>query len=231
MSFFSRKKKHSDEAPSTSAESQVTQQPGCPTNLPLQSQSQPHSQSPQEKRQPPPVCPWSAYTPPFGQSPSPFLRHAHALSTNATAAGELFLFGGYVCGSESPSNDLYVISTRDFSTTLLQTSGDVPNPRYGHRAMFTSSILLIWGGMTNSSDQTMQDQAHDDSLYILNLGTSGLFLSRPTPADQNLHSSIARMVPGGGRWSQAWRALLPCHDVSRFQALRLRWQVRQEVFK
>jgi hypothetical protein len=213
MSFFSRKKKLS-EATSTSAQFQDTQQLQFPTNLQPQSQSQQHFQSPQE---PPPVCPWSAHTPPFGQSPSPFLRHAHALSPSASVDGELFLFGGYIRGSESPSNDLYVISTRDFSTTLLQTSGDAPNPRYGHRAMFTSSILLIWGGMTNFSDQTIQDQAHDDSLYLLNLGTSGLLLSRPILADQSLlRSSFARVGPRRGQWSQARRALLPWHDVGRF---------------
>jgi hypothetical protein len=168
----------SSRAPSTSvpaaapasalASSQVTQQLQFPTN----SQSQSHSQSPQQTQQSPPVCPWSTHAPPFGQSPSPFLRDGHVLSTNATAAGQLFLFGGYVQRSRSLSNDLYAFSTRDFSTTLLQTSGDIPSPRYGHRAVLTSTILLIWGGMTN---QNAQYQSDDDSLYLLNLGTSDLF--------------------------------------------------------
>jgi Galactose oxidase, central domain len=171
MSFFSRKKKHS-EAPSTlapPASSQVTQQLQFPTN------SQSQSQSPQEKQQSQPVYPWSAHAPPFGQSPSPFLRYAHALSTSATAAGELFLFGGYLYSPQSPSNDLYVISTRDLSTTRLKTSGDVPSPRFAHRAVLTSTILLIWGGRTNSSKQNAQYQNNDDSFYLLNLGTSVVF--------------------------------------------------------
>jgi hypothetical protein len=67
--------------------------------------------------------------PPIKQSPSPFLRNSHSLSTAAAAAGELFLFGGYVHSSRSESNDLYVISTQDFSTTFLQTGGCVPSPR------------------------------------------------------------------------------------------------------
>jgi Galactose oxidase, central domain len=221
MSFFSWNKKHS-KAPSTST----------PASGP---QSQSQSQSPQEKQQSQPVYPWSAHAPPFGQSLSPFLQHSHALSTSATAAGELFLFGGYVPRSRSANNDLYVISTRDFSTTLLQTSGDVPSPRYGHCATFTSSILLIWGGMTNFSDQIMRNQAHDDSLYLLNLGTSGLLLSRPAPADQNFfYSSIARVDLRLGRWCRpcrSLRSLLPYHDVGRFQALRLRRLVRYKVSK
>jgi hypothetical protein len=163
----SRKKKHTS-APASHgglASSQVTQQLQFPAN----------SQSHQEKQQSRPVCPWSAHAAPFGQSPSPFLRHFHAHSTSATAAGELFVFGGYVHRSKSPSNDLYVISTRDFSATLLQTSGDVPSPRYGHRAVLTSTTLLIWGGSVDVSYQNAQNQNNDDSFYLLNLGTSDLF--------------------------------------------------------
>jgi hypothetical protein len=68
-----------------------------------------------------------------------------------------------------------MISTRDFSTTLLQTSGDVPSPRLGHRAVLTSTTLLIWGGRTDFSDQNAQNPSNDDSFYLLNLGTSDLF--------------------------------------------------------
>ncbi len=118
-----------------------------------------------------PVNPWSAHALPLvGQSPSPFPRYDHALSTTATATGELFLFGGYP--HNSPSNDLYVFSTRDFSTALLRTSGETPSPRGGHGAALTSSHLLVWGGLTNFGGKNMQNQDHDDSLHLLNLGMS-----------------------------------------------------------
>jgi hypothetical protein len=152
MSFRKSKHSPSNSAPGLDSQSQTSHQPQFPT----ESQSQSH--------------PWSAHTPPSGQWPSPFPRRLHALSTTATAAGELFLFGGKT--HDRIRNDLYIISTRDFSTTLLQTSGDVPNPRYAHRAVLTSTILLIWGGMTN---QNAQYQSDDDSFYLLNLGTSDLF--------------------------------------------------------
>jgi hypothetical protein len=146
MSFFSRKKHSGAPSPSAPASglasSQVTQRLQSPTN----SQSQSHLQSSQETQQSQPVHPWSVHAPPFGQSSSPFLLHAHALSTSATAAGELFLFGGYIDTSRSINNDLYVFSTRDFSATLLQASGDVPSSRFGHCAVLTSTTLLIWGG-------------------------------------------------------------------------------------
>jgi hypothetical protein len=141
--------------------------------LPTKSQSQSHSQSSQQTQQSQPLYPWSAYTLPSGQWPSPIPRCLHALSTTATSAGELFLFGGKTHGGMQ--NDLYVISTRDFSTTLLQTSGDLPSPRIAHCAVLTSTTLLIWGGKTDFSDQDAQNQSNDDSFYLLNLGTPDLF--------------------------------------------------------
>lgn len=173
-------KKYS-EVPSTSipvnglALSQVTQH--WQLQFPTNSRSKSHSQSAQQTQRSQPICPWSAHTPPSVQWPSPFPRHSHAPSTTATAGGELFLFGGNAHGRIC--NDLYVISTQDFSTSLLQASGDVPDPRYGHRAMFTSTSFLIWGGARNVSDQIKQNQVHDDSLYLLNLGTSNFRCQDP----------------------------------------------------
>ena len=186
-------------------QSQVTQQ----QQFPIGSRSQTNSHSPQQKQQSQPINPWSAHTPPLGQSSSPLLRDSHTLSTTAIATGELFLFGGFVPSSRSGSNDLYMISTRDFSTTLLKTSGDVPNPRYGHCAAFTNTTLLILGGWVTSVTgiRRKKKYGHDDSLYLLNLGTSHLFMSRPTPANHNFfHSSIARVDPRHGQWSQAIRS-------------------------
>jgi hypothetical protein len=177
MSSFSPRKEHS-KAPSTSTPASglhSSQAPQFSTNSQSQSQSQSHSQSLQQTEQPQPLYPWFTYTPPSGRWSSPFPRSHHALSTTATAAGELFLFGGFGYRARSPSNDLYVISTRGFSTTLLQTSGDVPNPRYAHRAVLTGTTLLIWGGTTDCSKHNAQDQSDDDSFYLLNLGTSDLF--------------------------------------------------------
>ena len=116
-----------------------------------------------------PVYPWSAHALPLGYSPSPFPRSSHTLSTTATAAGELSLFGG---GGPDYSNDLYVFSTRDFSTTLLRTSGMTPKPCHRHGAALTSTHLLVWGGLNPS-------KGFDDSLYLLNLGMSDLLMSRP----------------------------------------------------
>ena len=92
-----------------------------------------------------------------------------------------------------------MISTRDFSTTLMQTSGDVPNPRYGHRAVLTNTTLLIWGGTTEFSDQNAQDQSDDDSFYLFNLGTSGIFHAKTRSGVQLIWVSY---VPVSREWSR-----------------------------
>ena len=177
---------------------------------------------PQNNKQPRPICTWSAHAPQSGPSPPPFPRYCHALTATATAASELFIFGGYVHGSAS--NDLYVFSTQDFATTLLQTSGKVPSPRVAPGAALTDTNLLIWGGMTNFGDQNVLNQRPDDSLYLLNLGTSYISMSRSTLTDQSfLCSRIARVDPRRGQRPWTQRSLLPYRDVGRFQALHLWW--------
>jgi hypothetical protein len=169
----SRKKKHSNSnsalANGVASQSQASQQ----LQFPTKSQSQSCSQSLQQTQQSQPVYPWSAQATPSGSSLLPSPQEAHTLSTTTTR--DLYLFGGYVHKTKSPSNDLYVISTRDFSATLVPTSGDVPNPRSAHGALLTSTTtLLIWGG-TDFSGLKTQEPSNDDSFYKLNLGTLHLF--------------------------------------------------------
>jgi len=215
--FFSRRKKLS------------------PSNLPptdgVIEQSAQQMPSPSES-QSPDLYPWSVNplpqnllskdAPPSGPLPSPFPRYGPALPATPTAAGELFLFGGLV--RESESNDLYVFSTVDLSATLLQISGDVPSPRVGHAAALANDVLLIWGGDTSVGRQEALNEPPDDSLYLLNLGTLGLFLSIQSPADESfLHSSIARMDSRRDQWFRASRSLWPRHDGGRFQAICIWW--------
>ena len=130
-------------------------------------------------QQPRPVCTWSTHSPQCGPSPSPFPRSSHTLAGTGTVTGELFIFGGIVDGW--PSSDLFVFSTRDFSTTLLETSGEDPTPRFAHSAAFIgTSTLLIYGGKMNFGDEYALNH---DSLSFLNLGTSNLSMSSPTPVD------------------------------------------------
>jgi hypothetical protein len=159
-----------------------------------------------------PVCTWSAHPPQSGSSPSPLPRYSHTLTETANSASELYLFGGFA--NKSRSSDVYVFSTRDFSTTLLQTSGEVPDPGYAHSAALTGTTLLITCGY-----------GKDDSLYLLNLGTSDRLMSIPTcqliiPL---LRSRIESVVPRCGQWTRAGRSFLPYYERGRFQALHLWW--------
>ena len=132
----------------------------------------------QSTHQPGPVCTWSALAPQSRSSPFP--RSDHTLTATATASHEFFLFGGWV--HDCACSDLYVFSTRDISTTLLQTSGEVPTPRRAHGTALIGTTLLICGGKPDFGSQNVPNH---DSLYLLNLGTSDLLMSSPTPADHS----------------------------------------------
>jgi hypothetical protein len=149
--------------------------------------------APQSTQQPQPVCTWSAHGLQSGSSPSPFPRNRHTLTATANASGELFLFGGIA--QDSISSDLYVISTRDSSTTLLQPSGKAPTPRHGHGAALIDTNLLVCGGITEGG----RELDHHDSLYLLDLGTSDSFMSSPTPADHNFE--LQKRESGPALWS------------------------------
>ena len=160
-----------------------------PSNSPTANRSRHSSQSTQ---QPQLVCTWSAHAPQSGQSPSPFPRECHTLTATTTAPGKLFLFGGLV--HRRASHDLHAISTLDFSTTLLQTSGALPNPRYGHCAALTSTTLVIYGGAVRSNGHSHDEPDHD-SLYLLNLGTSDYLMSSLTPVDHSFSLQFRESGP------------------------------------
>ncbi|CDO73456.1 hypothetical protein BN946_scf185013.g91 [Trametes cinnabarina] len=123
----------------------------------------------QRRLQPPPpvTIPKPGVAPPTSPSPSPFPRYGHALPVNATSSGELFLFGGLV--RDTVRIDLYLISVRDLSATLLQTTGEIPSPRVGHASALVGSVLIVWGGDTKTSSKSKAADKQDDGLYLLNL--------------------------------------------------------------
>ena len=95
------------------------------------------------------------------------------------------------------------------SATLLHTSGEVPSPRLRHAGAQFDTVLLIWGGATNISDQGEISGPYDDSLYVLDIGTSDLLMSRLT---LSLGSSIESVGRRHSQWSRARRSLWPCCD-------------------
>jgi hypothetical protein len=171
----------------------ASQPPRSPRQQPVPARLRLASQSHQQYQQPQLVCTWSVHTT-SKSGPSPFPRNRHTLTATATAACELFLFGGYVNGSAS--SNLYVFSTRDFSTTLLQTSGEIPTPRAAHGAVLVGTTLLICGGVTSSGDENVLNH---DSLYLLNLGTSDPFMLSLTPADHSF--ALQYRASGPTLWS------------------------------
>ena len=70
---------------------------------------------------------------------------------------------------EQVRNDVYLISTRELSATLLQTTGEIPSPRVGHASALVGSVLIVWGGDTKTNNKSRPGDPHDDGLYLLNL--------------------------------------------------------------
>jgi len=121
-------------------------------------------------------------------SPSPFPRYGHVVSTTVTSDGELLLFGGLV--QDAKQNDLYTLSTRDFTASLVQTSGDVPAPRIGHAGAQISRVLIIWGG-----DVKVDGGDMDDGLYLLNLSAKEWTRARASgPSPMGRYGHVATMV-------------------------------------
>jgi len=182
---------------------------------PPQPQQQPRGTSPvtpasQQQQQQPrqPTYPWSqrklllnppvtlprpGVAPPQTPSPSPFPRYGHALPPTATASGELFLFGGLV--REQVRNDVYLISTRELSATLLQTTGEIPSPRVGHASALVGSVLIVWGGDTKTNNKSKPGDSHDDGLYLLNLCK----LARVQPPQLSVLNCLPAQLPASGR--------------------------------
>jgi len=150
-------------------------------SAPIHPQQPSQPQRPSVQSRPPPTFPWSAQrllllpqtvipkpglAPP--PSPSPFPRYGHALPAVANSKGELFLFGGLV--RETARNDVYVLSSHNNTTSLIQTTGMAPTPRMGHASALVSNVLIVWGGDTNT-DPTLPAAKIDNGLYLLNLST------------------------------------------------------------
>jgi hypothetical protein len=107
---------------------------------------------------PPSLIPVSGATAPTTLSPSPLPRIGFALCANSS--GDLYLFGGGRTATVN-RNDLYLYSTFENTATLLETSGDIPSPRYRPASAMYGGDLIVWGGRSGTE--------HDDNLYMLDL--------------------------------------------------------------
>ncbi|THH03006.1 hypothetical protein EW145_g6610 [Phellinidium pouzarii] len=134
-------------------------------------------------------------------SPPLFPRQGYSLTTSATQNGDLFLFGGVVDGIKR--NDLYSISIRFHTATLIRASGEPPSPRTGHKIVLVGNFLVVFGGDTCSDNSPLP--CLDNVLYIFNLVTATwtrLKNNGPTPSGRYCHTMTldkTRIYVYGGR--------------------------------
>ncbi|KIY66021.1 hypothetical protein CYLTODRAFT_399414 [Cylindrobasidium torrendii FP15055 ss-10] len=198
-------------------------QPGQNVRQPPQASaappSQPQAPPAQQPQRPAPSFPWSvrrlAIAPPTllnrsgtpsptATSVSPFPRYGHALPATCTHTGDLYLFGGLVRG-DTVTNDLFLFNTRDYTSTLIQTEGEIPSERVGHASAVVSNVLIVWGGDTKSSPRSQPTDKLDAGLYLLNLASKEwtfVTVAGPSPVGRYGHAVTmagSRFVLFGGQ--------------------------------
>lgn len=113
----------------------------------------------------------------------PLPRYGHSVPLVSTPSGDIFVFGGLV--KDEVKDDLWMVrgvwgpdatvgpngrrSTKEMGVvaSLMETTGDAPGPRVGHKSALVSSVLIVWGGDTLAKE----GQRNDSGLYLLNLST------------------------------------------------------------
>jgi hypothetical protein len=149
------------------------------------------------------------------------------MPTVATANGELYLFGGLV--RETVRNDLYQFSSRELSAKYIQTGGEVPSPRVGHKAAIVSSVLIVWGGDTKGDSQAQPTDKQDDGLYLLNLGWSRLRYGHHRPL--TCIRSLERVDKSDCVRSFTCWTLRACGHNGRITVLCVRWPSGWGIFE
>ena len=147
----------------------------------------------QSAQQPELVCAWSAHVlQSRSWSSSPLPRTHPAVTATANAAGESFLVGGHQPRSKDHA---YVISTRDFSSAVLRTSGGVQTDLEcsQHCSALIGTTFLFHGGTKTVGG----------NLRLLNLGTSHPLGQVRHQLIIALYSRNATVVPRCYRWSRA----------------------------
>ncbi|KAH7339131.1 hypothetical protein B0J17DRAFT_571777, partial [Rhizoctonia solani] len=81
----------------------------------------------------------------------------------ASASGDIFIFGGMVGGQFK--NDTWAIRISEHSdqeltpeendthikvsASLVEVTGEVPIPRFGHGSALAFRLLIVWGGLSH----------------------------------------------------------------------------------
>ncbi|CAE6458919.1 unnamed protein product, partial [Rhizoctonia solani] len=146
----------------------------------------------------------------------PLPRFWHSFSIVPNPSEYVLIFGGAV--KNHLKNDTWAIRISGDSDSplgsegsmhlritadLVETSGDVPSPRYGHQSALVDGLLIVWGGITSFCDGKIVPPG-DSSVYLLNTTTDHWTKLdiQPSPSARASHAGCVYgdkfIVFGGG---------------------------------
>ncbi|CAI4214523.1 unnamed protein product [Parascedosporium putredinis] len=151
-------------------------------------------------------------------------REPHALvgATTTVLGDKLYVFGGRILSRSRPApltSDLYELDLIRRHWTKLETSGDVPPPRYFHSMCALGDTKLVcYGGMspaTNPSSPSVNDQQPEmtvmSDIYIYDV-PSRKWVSIDTPdAPEGRYAHCACVLPSSAVFSSSKAPLSALH--------------------
>lgn len=199
----------------TSAGPSPQQGRGTPTGQNAMSGNPNQNQNQQNQNQPPPNAGSSAHLSGLmcnvhrttGREPHPLVG-----ATTTILGDKLYVFGGRILSRSRPASltsDLYELDLIRRHWTKLETSGDVPPPRYFHSmCALGDSKMVCYGGMSpqqTPNGSPPQDQSQDvtvmSDIYIYDVPTKRWTYIQTQEMPQGRYAHCACILPSAATFS------------------------------
>lgn len=130
------------------------------------------------------------------------------------------MMGGLIDGS-TVKGDLWMIESSggNLSCFPIATVSEGPGPRVGHASLLVGNACIVFGGDTKVDE----NDALDDTLYLLNTCMSSLFLASGFNLLTNRSYSFSAMVSRHPAWSSTYGKIWSHAEHSWVQTLCIWW--------
>ncbi|CAL4098822.1 unnamed protein product, partial [Meganyctiphanes norvegica] len=151
----------------------------------------------------------------IGDAPGPRWSH--------TAVGiedVMYVWGGRDASGADCTTDLYSLDTTTKEWSVVETTGDIPQPRRGHSAAVYKQRMYIFGGYSVDEDKNINDIHCFDPvrLHWERIEAEG---EAPSPRDQHVCTVIGNrlLIQGGQSYDAVEDDFVVCKDTWMLQML------------